>query len=212
MSVRFIFMLVMLLMHVHSSAQFYPKGQDYRLGVTFGLTPSTLLGTELEKPRLKFGIQSGIYYRTKIAPKSHVEVNFGAALRGSKFKHNDDDFYDRLNFVVVEMPLFYMYDLKKKEEKTFLIAGIAPTAILQSEFYIVPELTARDSLRDFGIRRWDLAAIAGFHVNTYYTGLRITAQYGLINLNDGLVLQGIKPETGKGGSIQSFAVNLQIYF
>lgn len=205
-------LLSFVLANFWSVAQFYPKGQDFRTGITFGITPSMVLGSELENPTFKSGIQSGIYYRKKINKTGHLEANLGAALRGSKFDHSKDETYNRLNFVVMEMPLLYMQDIKNKEEKMFIVAGIAPTAILQTEFYITPEATARDSLRNVGIKRFDLAAVLGYHISTYYTGLRITAQYGLLDLNDNLFLQGISPETGNGGNIQSFALNLQIYF
>jgi len=212
MVLRLGMLLFFALTTLWSSAQFYPKKQDFRTGITFGLTPSTVLGSELENPTMKTGVQSGIYYRKKVSETGHVEINLGAALRGSKFDHSKDDSYNRLNFVVMEMPLLYLLDIMKKEEKMFIVAGLSPMAILQTEFYVVPELTARDELRNVGIKRFDLAAVLGYHISTYYTGLRITAQYGILDLNDNLLLQGVTPETGNGGNIQSFALNLQIYF
>ncbi|MCB9245384.1 MAG: hypothetical protein H6606_03050 [Flavobacteriales bacterium] len=200
------------LVQLASIAQFYPDKTDYRLGISFGLSPSRSLGTELEKPSFKTGIQSGIFYRFRLNPILHGEANFDVALRGSKFKHSKDDYYQQLNLILVEAPLLMLFDLKKKTEQNFILAGLAPSYLAQSEFYIIPEPTGRDEFRNFGLSKYNLGLVVGYHRNTYYNGWRFTATYSLLNMNDGLELPDILPATGKGGDIRILAFAVQTYF
>jgi len=195
-----------------SKAQFYPKKKDFRMGISFGMSPSRTIGSELKNARFSNGIQSGIYFRSKINKNTNYELGFNAALRGSAYKHSKDDQYNQLSLVVLEIPLWYMIDVGSEKETQFLILGAIPSRIAQSEFYIIPEQTARDEFRNVGLKRTDLAVAAGYHINTYYLGWRFSAQYGLINLNNGLNLQDIEPSTGNGEKIGAISLNVQVYF
>jgi len=203
---------ILLLTASAGFAQFYPDKKDFRMGMIFGGNPSTTIGTELKNARASFGIQSGMYYRAKINKATHYELGFNAALRGSKYNHSKDDYYNQLSLVVLELPLLYLVDISKNTEKQMALVGIVPSRIVQSEFYIVPEQTARDEFRNKGLNKTDIALTLGYHINTYYAGWRISAQVGLIDLNNDLELQDIEPSTGNGGNIRSIALNLQVYF
>jgi hypothetical protein len=195
-----------------AKGQFYKDKEDYKLGMTFGVSPSQTFGTELKNPVLKMGIQSGIYYRARLGGRLHSQVELNAALRGSKYNHDIDDQYVQLNLVQLELPLQIMIDLEKKQEKHFAVVGLVPIYILQSEFYIHPEPTARNEFRNIGINPLDIALLLGYQANTYYTGLHASVQFSLTDLNKGLFLEDVYPVTGLGGSIQSFSLNLKLYF
>lgn len=210
---RPVFLMVLAICSsLQSIGQFYPDKSNYRLGISFGITPSMSLGSELEKPTMKTGIQSGIFYRFKLNQLIHGEANFDVALRGSKYRHSEDDYYQQLNLILVEAPLLLLWDLDKKTKTDFILTGLAPGFLAQSEFYIVPEPTARDEFRNMGLNKYNVNLVLGYHRNTYYNGWRFTASYSLLNMNNGLLLPDILPATGKGGDIRILAFAIQSYF
>ncbi|MCB9240890.1 MAG: PorT family protein [Flavobacteriales bacterium] len=203
--------LLVLLGWVSTSwAQPFRDGEDYKLGVTMGLNVTQLTGTELKDPGIKTGMVIGAYYRKELTKNWHLSSEIAFSLRGSNFAHGAENEYYAMKFVYMDFPLALMYKVVDDENKQFALIGLEPSYMLQSEIYINPEFRAQ--YRNYGFKPFDLATQVGYHFDFYYFGFRPSIKIGLLNINDNLNLEGVTPETGKGGSIRNFTMDFKFFF
>jgi hypothetical protein len=104
-----------------------------------------------------------------------------------------------------------MIEAKSGEQPQFVTLGLEPAYQLQSEIFVKPnDLVA--SYRNEYFKRFDVAAVIGYHFDFYYFGLRPSLRIGLLDINDNLVLENVNPATGKGGTIKNAAFDIRFYF
>ena len=196
---------------IQSNAQPFPKSSNYRVGMNAGINTATLIGTELQNPKLKTAIVLGAAYRQKLSKSMHLGAELNASFRGSNFDNGITDAYSAVKFIYVDMPINAMINTSGKAENRYLTLGIEPAYLLQSEIYVKPN-DFKATYKDYGFKDFDLSAVIGYHFDFYYFGLRPSVRFGLKNINDNLFLENVFPETGNNGSITSLTFDLKFYF
>ena len=193
------------------TAQPFPKSSKFKVGMNTGINMATLLGTELENPRLKSSIVLGAAYRQKLNKSVHLGAKLNASFRGSNFDNGITDAYSAVKFIYLDLPINAMINTSGKAENRYLTLGIEPAYLLQSEIYVKPN-DIKATYKDFGFFDFDVSAVVGYHFDFYYFGLRPSVRLGLVNINNNLLMENVYPETGKGGSISSLTFDLKFYF
>lgn len=199
------------LMAIGGYAQPFPKSSKTKVGMTAGLVTSQIYGTELENPRLKSSMTVGAYYRYKLSKKTNFGAELNASFRGSNFDNGFTDAYSAAKFIYLDLPINLMIEAKSGEQSQFVTIGLEPAYQLQSEIFVKPnDLVAR--YRNEYFKRFDVAAVIGYHFDFYYFGLRPSLRLGLLDINNNLALKNINPATGNGGTIKNAALDIRFYF
>lgn len=203
--------IAIILMALSGYSQPFPKSSKTKVGMTAGLVTSQIFGTELENPGLKSSMTVGAYYRYKLSKKTNLGAELTASFRGSNFDNGITDAYSAVKFIYLDLPINLMIEAKSGEQPQFVTLGLEPAYQLQSEIFVKPnDLVA--SYRNEYFKRFDVAAVIGYHFDFYYFGLRPSLRIGLLDINDNLVLENVNPATGKGGTIKNAAFDIRFYF
>jgi Outer membrane protein beta-barrel domain len=193
-----------------SYSQPFAKGDNFRLGIQMGLNVTRISGTELASPLNKTGMVIGAYYRQKLSKNLQLRTEVAFSLRGSRFDHGAENYYNAVKFTYLDVPISLMINTSKREENRYVVVGFEPAYLLQSEIYVNPGIKAR--YRNFGFKRIDIAGLVGYHFDFYYFGLQPSVKIGLLNINDKLLMPEVLPETGTNGSIRNVTFELKLFF
>jgi hypothetical protein len=192
-------------------AQPFPKSSSFKVGMLTAISASTILGSELENPKARTAMVLGAYYRKKLSTSVHFGAEFNASFRGSKFDNGIKDAYSQVKFIYLDLPVNAMINVSGKAENQYLILGVEPAYLLQSEIYVKPN-DAKPTYKDYGFKDFDVSAVIGYHFDFYYFGFRPSLRLGLANINNNLKLDNVFPETGTNGSISNITLDLKFYF
>ncbi len=193
-----------------SYAQPFQKGDDFRLGVQMGFGTTRLTGSELESPLNKTGMVIGAYYRQKLSKNLQLRSEVAFSLRGSRFDFNEENYYNAIKFTYMDFPIQLMINTSKGDQDQFAVIGVEPAYLMQSEIYVDPYIKA--FYRNYGFKRFDMAALLGYHFDFYYFGLQPSVKIGLININKQIHMPEVLPETGFNGTIRNLTFDLRFYF
>jgi hypothetical protein len=180
--------------------------ETHKFGIRFGLSTSTMFGSELENPRPFFGLNGAGYYRYRYSEKSALQLEVGFSLRGSKFSNAADE-YSSLRMYCIDAPLYWVRSINKSNNSHLLI-GAQYSYILNPNIYI-----GRSALPDDVTPKLnpnDVMAVAGTQFYAGFVGFQLLAKYGLIDINNGLI-ENLKP-TYKGGNINNFTFEINFLF
>lgn len=194
-----------------STAQPFPSSSKFKVGMTFGVNATSILGSELENPRLKSSMIVGAAYRQKLGKNFQLGTEINASFRGSNFNNGITDAYSAVKFIYIDLPINMMINTSGKEENRYVTLGVEPAYLLLSEIFVKPN-DIKPTYKDYGFKDFDVAALVGYHFDFYYFGLRPSLRIGLLNINDNLVLKDVFPATGKNGTIKNFSFDVKLYF
>ena len=203
--------LLVFLMGLGVDAQPFPKSSKFKVGMTAGINSSLITGTELENPTPRTSMVLGASYRQKLSKAVHFGAEVNASFRGSNFDNGIVDAYHMVRFIYLDVPLNAMINTSGKAENRYLTLGVEPAYQMRSEIFVKPD-DIRPRVRNEGFRRFDVAALLGYHFDFYYFGLRPSVRFGLLDINDNLFLENVMPETGKGGTIKNITFDVKLYF
>ena len=193
-----------------ADAQPFKEGDNFRLGVQMGMGSTRLTGDELQSPLNKTGMVIGAYYRQTINKNLHLLSEVSFSLRGSRFDFSDENYYNAIKFTYMDVPIALMINTSKNSPDQFAVLGLEPAYLLQSEIYVEPFIKAK--YRNYGFKRFDLAAIMGYHFDFYYFGLQPSVKFGLLNINDKIHMPEVLPETGNDGIIRNLTFDIKFFF
>lgn len=205
-------LLIAVLITTLTNGQSYPDNENFKVGLNAGLNLTSTTGSELQNPGIKYGFVVGMYYRQplKRIKNNHVQFDLRAAFRGATYKNEGEDHYRKMNLFYLDAPLMDYIQLGN-DSKHFLIVGGQYSHLINSLIFVNPIQTKPIS-EGIDLRNYDISAVLGYHVNGYYAGWSFILTTGLLDINDGLNLPTILPETGTGKPIRNIAFSALVYF
>ena len=206
-----VWIIALLVVAFNATGQPFPKSSKTKVGMTAGLVGSQIYGTELQNPRIKMSMGVGAYYRYQLSKKTNFGAELNASFRGSNFDNGITDAYSSVKFINLDLPLNLMIQTQSGEQSQFATIGFEPSYLLQSEIFVKPN-DLKAAYRNEYFKRFDIAAVIGYHFDFYYFGIRPSLRFGLLNINNNLMLENVSPATGNGGTIKNAAVDIRFYF
>jgi hypothetical protein len=177
-----------------------------RLGIKTNINISTLLGSELENPRPKFGYTAGAYFRYYISNKSGLYTEFVGNFKGSRFKNGIGE-YNKIALFYLDLPLMYEYKLN---DKNSILGGINPSFLAMSSMFLDGQQKAASNR--INLMPFDWGPAFYYHAYGKAVGFQAGVKVGLSNINNGINFENINPPTGNGGSIQNLSFELGMLF
>lgn len=210
-------------------SQFYNAEQDGfdpqtkrkdKLGIRVGFGITRLNSDQLVNTRLARGYQGAFYYRVNLFKGFHLNAEMGASIKGSLF-NNGDSGYTQLSILYFDMGLLGFIQLTS-DYKHNLVVGIQSSKLMRSSLYVGPEQYA--SYLQLPFKKWDHAAVFGYHFNTNYVGFQLALKYGLrniagdfynfnkVSLNNSSQFSDIKPSMRNVTDVRNMSIELSVYF
>lgn len=178
-----------------------------KIGIKIGTGYCSLLGSELQHPAGRVGVDGSVYLRYRFKSKLVLTGELGASFRGSNFNNGIDE-YSSIRMYYLDVPAYLSYPVGKTKS-TLLIAGLQYSYLLNANIYIytngLPNATPPALKTD------DILPLTGVQFNTDYVAFQILLKYGLLNINSGLLGPDTKPAY-KGGDIHNFAFEINFLF
>jgi hypothetical protein len=209
---KLVLIISVLFMTLACYSQDYPKDENFKVGLNAGLNLTSTLGGELQNASIKYGFVVGMYYRQPIKKlkNNHIQFDVRAAFKGANYRNDDSDNYRKLNLFYIDAPLMD-YIQVGKGGKNFVVVGAQYSQLLNSLIFINPKAT-RPISEGVNLKEYDFSVLAGYHFNGYYAGWSLILSAGVIDINDGLKLPNILPETGTGKAIKNISFSALVYF
>lgn len=196
------------------------KRQD-KFGVRLGFCLTRLNSDQLLNTRLTRGYQGAFYYRVNLFKGFHLNPEFGASVDGAKF-NNGNSGYSQISLLYFDFSLLGFKQLDTKNNHN-LVAGLQASRLMRSSMFIGPEQTP--SYLQLPFKKYDYAAIVGYHYNTQYVGFQLALKYGLRNIagdfynfnresvNDkGAQFADLKPSLRDVKNVRNLSIELSVYF
>jgi hypothetical protein len=201
-NILILFVLNLAVCTAQQNAQ-YP----HKLGIKTNLNISTILGTELQQPRPKFGYTAGVYHILNPQKKWSLYTEGVGSFRGSKFS-NGDTGYSRIATFYIDGAILPLYNIPNTNKA--LSAGPYMSYLGLSSLYIGQKKKAE--LNDIGFNDLDFGVAAYYHIKGDPVTLQLGGKLSLINANNGVNFVGYYPTTGNGGFIRSLSFEIGMMF
>lgn len=177
-----------------------------KLGIKTNINLSTLLGTELENPRPKFGYTAGAYFQYYISSKAGIYTEFVGNFKGSRFNNGVGE-YNKIALFYLDFPVMYEYKLN---EKNAILGGLNSSFLAMSSMFLDGQRKAESN--QIALKPFDWGPAFYYHVYGKTIGLQVGMKLGLTNANNGVNFENITPSTGNGGSIQNLSFEVGMLF
>ncbi len=178
---------ILLILGITSNlfAQNYTEGERFKVGLKAGPSFSLLVGTALTNSTPGYGFTGGVYYKYKLGGGFHFQTEITPSIRNSKFSNHASNGYEKISLFYIDASQLILKDLKKGSHAHCLVAGIAPTGLLQSWVYNSYYLQS-PAARDIKLNTFDALAVFGYQHNRKIIGFQTLVKVGLTNINRGL--------------------------
>ncbi len=183
------------------------SNKNYKLGIKTAINLSSLQGTELKNPSLRFGYSAGAYYRQELSKKYHFQAELLGNFKGSHFKNGDGE-YNSIATFYVDFPLLLARELGSEDKMILLGPQIGFLGL--SSMYLVRN--SKSHTNDVGLRPMAIDACLAYQQVGVVAGWQLGVKYGLLNINKDLFFEDINPPTGNGGTIYSLSLELGLIF
>jgi len=179
---------------------------ELKLGIKTSINISSLLGTEFQNPRPKFGYTAGAYLNAPINKKWSLQSEVLGSFRGSSF-NNGDTGYSKIALFYVDAMVAPTYRL----EKNSISIGPYLSYLGLGSIYIGDKKKSED-IEEFGLKPLDFGVAGYYTIHGPVVGFQFGAKVGLSNVNNGVNFDGIFPKTGTGGSIKNLSFEIGMLF
>ncbi len=189
------------------------KAYELKLGLKMGTQLSSLLGSEMRKSRLTFGVVGGAYARYNFPKGFSIQAETQISIRGSNFAYSDGE-YSTIRLTYLDFPLIFFKSIDKKKVHRVGLGG-QYSVMLSSSVYEgninypigTPDLNTRD-----------LAGLLAYQYHFSLIAIQVAAKYGFTNINlhnpwpnaSGSNTQ-VKP-FNTNGEIHNFAIEFNVIF
>jgi hypothetical protein len=195
------------------------RRQD-KFGVRLGFGFNTILSPELVNSKTTRGYQGAFYYRVNLFKGFHLNPEFGASIRGSKYA-NGASGYTQISLLYFDFALLGMIQLDKKYNHN-LVLGMQASKLMRSSVFVGKE--SEPAFLQLPLKSYDYAAVFGYHFNLQYIGFQLSLKYGLRNiakdfstynkksLNTSLEFVDLNPGLRDVKNIKNISVELSMFF
>lgn len=204
---RLALILVCFLMFGQLHAQEADRN-TYKLGIKTSINISSLLGTEFENPRPKFGYSAGVYFQTpKLKKNWSLHTEALGSFRGSNFS-NGDTGYSRIALFYVDVAALPQYTFQ--EGKKSISFGPYLSYLGLSSLYIGEKKKAE--LNNLDIDPLDAGFVTYFTIHGPLASFQVGGKLGLKDVNNGINFDTYYPRTGKNGIIRNLSLEIGVLF
>lgn len=195
------------------------KRQD-KFGIRLGFCLTRLNSPQLSNMNPTRGYQGAFYYRVNLFKRFHLNPEFGASVDGAKF-NNGKTGYSQISMLYFDFSLIGLTQLDAKNNHN-LVLGLQASRLMRSSLFIGPE--QNPSYLQLPFKKYDYAAILGYHYNLQYVGFQLALKYGLSNiagdfntfqrksLNDNSQFENLNPSLRDLKQVQNLSIELSLYF
>lgn len=178
-----------------------------KVGIKTNINISTLIGSELQNPRPKFGYTAGPYIIFNPENRWSLYTEAVGSFRGSKFK-NGDTGYSRISTFYVDICAQPLYNIPNSN-KAITLGPYASYLALSSLFIGAKK---KPELNDIGFKDYDIGVASYYHIKGNTVSLQIGAKLALISANNNVNFIGYYPKTGNGKTIKSLSFEIGMAF
>jgi hypothetical protein len=178
----------------------------HKVGLKTSINISSMVGTELQNARPKFGYTAGAYILFNPEQKWSIYTEAVGSFRGSKFS-NGDSGYSRISSVYIDLAALPVYNI---DDKQAILIGPYASYLALSSLFIGPKKKPEDL--DIGLWDSDAGIAAYYHLKGEIVTVQLGGKYGLLNVNRQVNFIGLKPATGGRGSIHNLSIELGLLF
>jgi hypothetical protein len=179
----------------------------HKVGIKTNINLSTILGSELQAPRPKFGYTAGPYLIFNPENRWSLYTEAVGSFRGSKFK-NGDTGYSRIATFYVDACILPLYNVPNSNKA--ISFGPYTSYLGLSSLFIGTK--KKPEINDIGFKDYDIGIASYYHINGETVTLQIGVKHALINANNDVNFVGYYPKTGNGGMIRSLSFEIGMAF
>jgi hypothetical protein len=179
----------------------------HKVGIKTNINISTLLGSELQAPRPKFGYTAGPYLIFNPEKPWSLYTEAVGSFRGSKFK-NGDTGYSRIATFYIDVSILPLYSIPNSNKAVSL--GPYASYLGLSSLFIGAK--KKPEINDIGFKNYDIGVASYYHIKGETVSLQIGGKLALINANNDVNFVGYYPKTGNGGIIRSLSFEIGMAF
>ncbi len=198
--------VVISFFYLCSIAQEIPLDK-HKLGVKTSINISSILGSELQNPRPKFGYTAGAFYIYQTDNKLNLYTELLGNFKGANFS-NGDTGYSRIALFYVDLAIMPMY--KFNEGKSSVCLGPYTSLLGLSSLFIGDKKKAE--LNDLDFKNYDIGVAAYYHISRKNMSFQIGTKMGLTNVNEDVNFVGYFPQTGTNGNIRNVSLEIGMLF
>ncbi|MFY0643999.1 MAG: PorT family protein [Bacteroidia bacterium] len=200
--------ILILSLSLLASANFAQEsGRDYKLGIKTALNFSSLIGTELQNPAPRFGYTAGAYFRTELNKNWGFQAEVLGNFKGSNFNNGEGEYQSIATFYL-DFPLLLAYNIKS--EKHQILIGPQVGYLGLSSMYLAKNSKAY--INGLGLHPFALDGVLAYQQIGKTVGWQVGAKLGILDINNGLHFENVKPETNTNGSIRSLSFEIGLLF
>ncbi len=191
-----------------------------KLGIRIGFGFTTLRSNALVNTSVSRGYQGAFYYRVNLFKGFHLSAETGASINGANF-NNGDSGYSQLSILNLDFTVLGMFQLTADNRHNIIVGGQF-SRLMRSSLFVGPLPEA--SYLQLPLKKWDYAAVVGYHFNTRFVGFQLALKYGLrniandfftfnkVSLNDNKQFADLNPSMRNIKGIKNLGVELSVYF
>jgi len=200
------FLYIVGFLIVHSAFAQSDESGDQKLGIKTSISAASLFGSELVNPRPKFGYAAGAYFSKNGKKKWGVYTELLGNFKGSKFS-NGDTGYSRIALLYVDAAVLPKYSFSSEHDAAL---GLYTSYLALSSLFVGGQQAAEANNLD--LKPFDFGIAAYFIKKGNIASFQFGTKVGLVDINDGINFEGVKPATGTGGFIRSVGLEIGMIF
>jgi hypothetical protein len=179
---------------------------DHRLGIKTSFNLSSMFGTALENPRIKFGYTAGTYFISKTKKKTGIYSEIIGNFKGSNFK-NGDAGYSKIALFYVDASLLPLFRLKNESS---ICIGPTVSYLGLSSLYIGEK--KKSEIDKLSLKPWEYSITVYYLIPKPVVSFQFGTKIGLRNINDNIILDNVTPTINQNGTIQNISFEIGMLF
>jgi len=177
-----------------------------KLGIKTSFNLSSITGSALMNPKVKFGYTAGSYFISNTKKKTSVYAEIIGNFKGSNF-NNGDTGYSKIALFYVDASLLPLFRLQNDHA---ICIGPTVSYLGLSSLYVGEK--KKSEIDKLNIKPWEYSIALYYHVPKSIVTFQFGTKVGLRNLNNNLSLDDIYPNINPNGTIRNISVEIGMIF
>ena len=179
---------------------------DHKLGIKTSINLSSISGSALMNPRVKFGYTAGSYFISNTKKKTSVYAEIIGNFKGSNF-NNGDTGYSKIALFYVDASLLPLFRLQNDHA---ICIGPTVSYLGLSSLYVGDK--KKSDIDRLNLKPWEYSIALHYHVPKSIVTFQFGTKIGIRNLNNNLILDGIYPKINPKGTIRNISLEVGMLF
>ena len=182
------------------------NSSNHKLGVKTSFNLSSMAGTALENPRIKFGYTAGTYFISNIKNKISIYSEIIGNFKGSNFK-NGDVGYSKIALFYVDASLLPLFRLKNEHS---ICLGPTVSYLALSSLYVGDK--KKSEIDKLALKPWEYSIAMYYLVPKSVVSFQFGTKIGIRNINDNIILDNVTPTINPNVTIQNISFEIGMLF